>query len=69
MVFGATKQVTIRAPFGGGVKTAEEAFYSLETPIRRVTAWDTAYPLASVEGWHLRTMRRVVEAARRTATA
>jgi len=67
--------VVHEAPLSGGfgaevvATLQEEAFYSLDAPITRVTAWDTPYPPASLEGWYLPTVRRVVEAARRTATA
>lgn len=64
-------EAPLSAGFGAEVVATlqEEAFYSLDAPIRRVTAWDTPYPPASLEGWYLPTVRRVVEAARRTATA
>lgn len=64
-------EAPLSAGFGAEVVATlqEEAFYSLDAPIRRVTAWDTPYPPASLEGWYLPTIRRVVEAARLTATA
>lgn len=64
-------EAPLSAGFGAEVVATlqEEAFYSLDAPIRRVTAWDTPYPPASLEGWYLPTVRRVVEAARRTAAA
>ena len=64
-------EAPLTAGFGAEVVATlqEEAFYSLDAPIRRVTAWDTPYPPASLEGWYLPTIRRVVEAARRTVTA
>lgn len=59
------------AGFGAEVVATlqEEAFYSLDAPIARVTSWDTPYPPSSLEGWYLPTVRRVVEAGRRTAAA
>ncbi len=59
------------AGFGAEVVATlqEEAFYSLDAPIARVTAWDTPYPPGSLEGWYLPTVARVVDAARRTAAA
>ncbi len=64
-------EAPLSAGFGAEIVATlqEEAFYSLDAPIARVTAWDTPYPPASVEGWYLPTLRRVVEAARRTASA
>src|SRR5215471_18029868 len=64
-------EAPLSAGFGAEVAATlqEEAFYSLDAPIRRVTAWDTPYPPASLEGWYLPTVRRVVEAARKTAAA
>ncbi len=64
-------EAPLSAGFGAEVVATlqEEAFYALDAPIARVTAWDTPYPPASLEGWYLPTVRRVVEAARRTASA
>jgi len=64
-------EAPLSAGFGAEVVATlqEEAFYSLDAPIRRVTAWDTPYPPASLEGWYLPTVRRIVEAARKTAAA
>jgi len=64
-------EAPLSAGFGAEVVATlqEEAFYSLDAPIKRVTAWDTPYPPASLEGWYLPTVRRVVEAARKTAAA
>jgi pyruvate dehydrogenase E1 component beta subunit len=64
-------EAPLSAGFGAEIVATlqEEAFYSLDAPIARVAAWDTPYPPASVEGWYLPTVRRVVEAARRTASA
>ena len=50
-------------------RVMELAFDHLQAPVARVTGWDTPYPPASLEGWYLPTVRRVVEAARRTASA
>jgi pyruvate dehydrogenase E1 component subunit beta len=64
-------EAPLSAGFGAEVVATlqEEAFYALDAPIARVTSWDTPYPPASLEGWYLPTVRRVVEAARRTASA
>ena len=64
-------EAPLSAGFGAEIVATlqEEAFYALDAPIARVTAWDTPYPPASLEGWYLPTVRRVVEAARRTASA
>jgi pyruvate dehydrogenase E1 component beta subunit len=44
----------------------EEAFYSLEAPILRVTAPDTPYPLAGAEEFYVPNEERVVAAVRKT---
>jgi pyruvate dehydrogenase E1 component beta subunit len=64
-------EAPLSAGFGAEVVATlqEEAFYSLDAPIARVTAWDVPYPPASLEGWYLPSARRVVEAARRTVEA
>jgi len=64
-------EAPLSAGFGAEIVATlqEEAFYSLDAPIARVAAWDVPYPSASLEGWYLPTVRRVVEAARRTASA
>ncbi|HXM55726.1 MAG TPA: alpha-ketoacid dehydrogenase subunit beta [Candidatus Dormibacteraeota bacterium] len=64
-------EAPLSAGFGAEIVATlqEEAFYALDAPIARVAAWDTPYPPASLEGWYLPTVRRVVEAARRTASA
>jgi pyruvate dehydrogenase E1 component beta subunit len=55
--FGAEIMATIQ----------EEAFWSLEAPLARVTAYDTPYPIAAVEEQYLPDAQRVL-AAIRTAT-
>jgi pyruvate dehydrogenase E1 component beta subunit len=64
-------EAPLSAGFGAEIVATlqEEAFYSLDAPIARVTAWDTPYPPSSMEGWYLPTVQRVIEAARRTAAA
>lgn len=64
-------EAPLTAGFGAEIIATlqEEAFYSLDAPIARVTSWDTPYPPASMEGWYLPTVQRVIEAARRTAAA
>jgi pyruvate dehydrogenase E1 component beta subunit len=47
---------------------AKEAFYDLDAPIDRVTAYDVPYPAGPLEGWYLPSIERVVAAARHTAT-
>jgi pyruvate dehydrogenase E1 component beta subunit len=42
----------------------EEAFWSLEAPIGRVTAYDTPYPIASVEDRYVPSAERVLEGIR-----
>jgi len=49
---------------------AEEAFYSLEAPVARVTGPDTPYPFAAaVEEYYLPGEARLVGAVRRTLAA
>jgi pyruvate dehydrogenase E1 component beta subunit len=52
--------------FGGEVVATimDEAFYSLEAPVVRVTAPDTPYPLAGVEEIYLPSAVRVVKAVK-----
>ena len=61
-------EAPLSAGFGAEVVATiqEEAFYSLDAPIARVTSYDTPYPPASMEGAWLPSAGRVVEAARRT---
>jgi pyruvate dehydrogenase E1 component beta subunit len=47
----------------------QEAFYSLEAPILRVTAPDAPYPLAGAEEFYIPGEERVLAAVRRTAAA
>jgi pyruvate dehydrogenase E1 component beta subunit len=44
----------------------EEAFYSLLAPVRRVTGWDTVFPLKRSEGHYLPGVDRIVRAAEAT---
>lgn len=44
----------------------EEAFYSLDAPIARVTGHDTPYPPGALEDMYLPSVDRVIEAVRRT---
>src|SRR5205807_2225779 len=59
-------EAPLSAGFGAEVVATlqEEAFYSLDAPIARVTAWDTPYPPGSLEGWYLPTVERIVPGAR-----
>ena len=59
---------TASAGFGAEVIALiqEQAFYSLEAPMRRVTAPDTPYPLAGAEDFYIPTAGQVVKAARQT---
>ena len=47
---------------------ALEAFYDLDAPIARVTAYDVPYPASPFEGWYLPSVERVVAAAHKTAS-
>ncbi|MGH8914184.1 MAG: alpha-ketoacid dehydrogenase subunit beta [Acidimicrobiia bacterium] len=44
----------------------ERALYSLLAPVRRVTGWDTVFPLKRSEGHYLPSVDRIVRAARQT---
>jgi pyruvate dehydrogenase E1 component beta subunit len=44
----------------------EQALYSLESPIRRVTGWDTVFPLKRGESLYLPSTERVLRALRAT---
>jgi pyruvate/2-oxoglutarate/acetoin dehydrogenase E1 component len=54
--------------FGGEIAATiqESALYSLSAPVRRVTGWDTIFPLKRSEGHYLPTVDRIVETARAT---
>ena len=44
----------------------DEAFYSLEAPVARVSGWDVPYPAGLLEDHYVPSIDRVVAAARRT---
>ncbi|MGQ0847842.1 MAG: alpha-ketoacid dehydrogenase subunit beta [Actinomycetota bacterium] len=44
----------------------EHALYSLAAPVRRVTGWDTVFPLKRAEHHYLPSAERIAAAARRT---
>jgi pyruvate dehydrogenase E1 component beta subunit len=56
--------------FGAGAEIAaviaERALYSLRTPIRRVTGYDTIMPLFRLEAEYMPGVERVMEAVRTT---
>ena len=56
------------AGFGAEVAAtvAERCMYSLEAPIRRVTGWDSVFPLKRSEAQYLPGVDRIVAAARQT---
>lgn len=64
-------EAPLTAGFGAEVVATvqEEAFYSLEAPVARVTAPDTPYPLAGIEDVYIPSVERVVAAAGRTVKA
>ncbi|HEU5113715.1 MAG TPA: transketolase C-terminal domain-containing protein, partial [Acidimicrobiia bacterium] len=47
----------------------EQALYSLAAPVRRVTGWDTIFPLKRSEGHYLPTVDRIVRVAQETLEA
>ncbi|HUG32491.1 MAG TPA: alpha-ketoacid dehydrogenase subunit beta [Acidimicrobiia bacterium] len=54
--------------FGGEIAATiqEHGLYSLQAPIRRVTGWDTIFPLKRSEAHYLPTVERIVNAAYET---
>jgi pyruvate dehydrogenase E1 component beta subunit len=64
--------VVHEAPLTGGfgaevvATIQQEAFGSLDAPIRRVASRDTPYPPGSLEDHFLPTVRRIVSATRAT---
>jgi pyruvate dehydrogenase E1 component beta subunit len=58
-------EAPLTAGFGAEVVATitEEAFYSLDAPVRRVTAPDTPYPLSGVEDFYVPGVDRLVAAA------
>ncbi len=59
-------EATLTAGFGAEIAATiqEEAFWSLEAPIARVAAYDTPYPIASVEELYVPSVERVLAAVR-----
>ena len=60
-------EAPLSAGFGAEVVATiqREAFYSLEAPIERVSAPDTPYPLAGVEGYYVPDEQRVLAGIQR----
>lgn len=56
------------AGFGSEIAATiqEHALYSLKAPVRRVTGWDTVFPLKRSEGHYLPSVERIVHAAEKT---
>lgn len=56
------------AGFGAEVAAlvAERCLYSLEAPVKRVTGWDSVFPLKRSESQYLPSVDRIVRAARQT---
>ena len=54
--------------FGGEIAAViqERALYSLMAPVRRVTGWDTVFPLKRSEAHYLPSAHQIVKAARKT---
>jgi len=63
-------EAPLSAGFGAEVVATlhSEAFYSLETPIERVTAPDTPYPLAGIEEFYVPSEARVLAAIHRVVS-
>ncbi len=61
-------EAALTGGFGGEIAASiqEEALYSLKAPVRRVTGWDTVFPLKRSEGHYLPTVDRIVHAAYET---
>lgn len=64
--------VVHEAPLSGGLggeiaaTIQEHALYSMHAPVRRVTGWDTIFPLKRSEGHYLPSVDRILEAAHET---
>lgn len=56
------------AGFGAEVAAtvAERCLYALEAPVRRITGWDSVFPLKRSEAQYLPSVDRIVRAARQT---
>ena len=54
--------------FGGEIAAviAEKALFSLKAPVRRVTGWDTIFPLKRSEAHYLPSVNRILKVARET---
>jgi pyruvate dehydrogenase E1 component beta subunit len=61
-------EAPLTAGFGAEIAAtiSEHALYSLRAPIRRVTGWDTVFPLKRSESHYLPSVDRIVSAARAT---
>jgi pyruvate dehydrogenase E1 component beta subunit len=59
-------EAPLTAGFGGEIAAllAERTLYSLKAPVRRVTGWDTVFPLKRSESHYLPGVDRIVHAAR-----
>ena len=59
-------EATLTGGFGGEIVATiqEEAFWSLQAPIGRVAAYDTPYPIASVEELYVPSVERVLAGVR-----
>src|ERR1700716_3320413 len=64
-------EAPLSAGFGAEVVAtlAKEAFYDLDAPIDRVTAFDVPYPSVALESWYLPSVERVVRSARRVVSS
>ncbi|MBS1883627.1 MAG: alpha-ketoacid dehydrogenase subunit beta [Actinobacteria bacterium] len=64
-------EAPLSAGFGAEVVATiqEEAFWSLEAPVGRVTAYDTPYPIASIEHFYVPSAERVLAGVRRAVEA
>lgn len=61
-------EAPVSAGFGAEVSATlmEEVFYDLDAPVARVGAFDVPFPAASLEGYYLPSVERVLAAVRRT---
>ena len=64
-------EAPLTSGFGGEVVATvqEEAFWTLEAPLARVTAYDTPYPIAAVEHMYIPDVERVLAAVRQVVEA
>jgi pyruvate dehydrogenase E1 component beta subunit len=64
-------EAALTGGFGGEIVASlqERCLYSLQAPIRRITGWDTVFPLKRSESHYLPSVERIVRETRETLEA